>query len=360
MNLRTTMVVISLATAALSGCGGDARSASVAPAKPAEGVIRTAPAELQPITQKLEIPARVQADPTRLIHIYPPASGRVVAVEVRPGDSVRKGQTVAILQSSDVSAARSDYDKARIAAEKSHRDLERAELLHGHQVLSDKELQQVKADAALADSDLERTRDRLRVLGAGNGASGEVRLAAPRAGSVLEVQVAPGELSKSTDNSPPLITLADLSQVWVIGDVYERDLSAVKPGTPVEVRMSAYAEEIWKGKIANVSDAIDPVTRTVKVRVVLDNPQHRLKPEMFASIRLAGQRHEAIVLPSTAVLREGGDTAVMVQTAPGKYERRLVTLTDGDAKQVVIASGLKPGEVVVTEGAALVRGGGEQ
>jgi cobalt-zinc-cadmium efflux system membrane fusion protein len=158
----------------------------------------------------------------------------------------------------------------------------------------------------------------------------------------------------------PICTIADLSEVWIVGDVYEKDLASVRRGEAVDVTVAALPDRHWSGKLAVVSDTLDPTTRTLKARVVLPNGKLELKPEMFATIRLRRRQQQAILLPTSAILREGGDTAVMVETAPGKYERRLVNVASSDADNVVIASGLKAGDVVVSEGAALLRGGGEQ
>ena len=179
---------------------------------------------------------------------------------------------------------------------------------------------------------------------------------APRSGAVLDVNAAAGELSKSTDNANAIATIADLSRVWVVGDVYEKDLGALKQGEPVQITLPAYPGQSRTGKLAVISDALDPQTRTLKSAWCSTIPGE-LKPEMFASIRVQRPAHDAVVIPASAVLHEGGDTSVMVQTKPDTYERRLVSIASITADNAVVTSGLKPGEIVVSEGAALVRGG---
>jgi cobalt-zinc-cadmium efflux system membrane fusion protein len=176
---------------------------------------------------------------------------------------------------------------------------------------------------------------------------------------VLSIGATTGEISKSTDNSEAICTIADLSSIWIVGDVYEKDLASVRPGSSVEITMSAYPGESWTGKVAQVSDAVDPATRTLKIRIVMPNPGRKFKPDMFASIRVRRHQEQAMLIPSSAVLHEGGDTAVMVQTGQGKYERRLIQERALNAQETVVLSGLKDSEQVVTEGAALLRGGGE-
>ncbi len=341
-----------------SGC--DTKETHAASSGPKSSPIRTMTVESREIGDTLEIPAKVSADPATVVHIYPPAGGRLLEVAVRPGDHVRKGQVIAIEQSSDVAQARSDYAHARVEFERTSRALARAKLLFEHKVLSEREYEQAQAENDEAKSELDRTTAHLQILGVSvQGTSNDVNLSAPRAGAVLEIGAASGELSKSTDNANSIATIADLSTVWVVGDVYEKDLGALKTGEPVVVTLSAYPGQQWPGKLAVIYDALDPQTRTLKVRVVLSNPGEKLKPEMFASIQVRLPARTAIAVPASAVLREGGDSMVMVQTTPNAFERRLITIESSDANQVVVASGLKPGEVIVSEGAALVRGEGE-
>ncbi len=356
---RLLAVAPLILTVFLVACGSQQQKPAATTA--ALPVIKTVRIEPQNIEDVLAIAARVQADPARVVRVYPPAGGRLLRVNVRPGDHVREGEIVAVLESSDVAQARADYAKAKAENERMRRAFDRAKLLFDHKVLSEREYEDAAANYEEARSELDRSTGRLRVLGASvEGSGSEVALRAPRDGAVIDLGAAPGELSKSTDNANPICTIADLSSVWIIGDVYEKDLAVLRRGEPVDVIAAAFPDRHWSGRLAVLSDTLDPQTRTLKARVVLDNPKRELKPEMFATIRIRRPLQQAIVLPASALLREGGDTAVMVQTAPGKYDRRLVTLSSSSPNQVVIASGLKPGELVVTEGAALLRGGSEQ
>ena len=356
------MSFVSLVTLPLvTGCGSHEQLTKAA-STTTPAVIKTVRVEPSNIEDQLAITARVQADPARVIRVYPPAGGRLLRVNVRPGDHVHKGQPVAVLESADVAQARADYSKAKAEAERTAHAFDRAKLLFDHKVLSEREFQDADTNNQEARSELERASDRLRVLGSPlEGArSNQLPLLAPRDGVVTDLGAAPGELSKSTDNANPICTIADLAEVWIVGDIYEKDLAVIRRGESVDITIAAFPDRHWSGKFAVISDTIDPQTRTLKARVVLPNANRELKPEMFATIRVRRPLSQGIVLPSSALLREGGDTAVMVETAGGKYERRLVTVASSSASNVVIASGLKPGEVVVAEGAALLRGGGEQ
>jgi cobalt-zinc-cadmium efflux system membrane fusion protein len=358
MKTKTTIILALALLATFSACTnhGTSLAESQAAAPP---VIRTAKAELSEVSPELVLPARVQPDPASVVRVYPPAGGRLLEVKVHPGDRVRKGQLLAVLESSDIAQAHSDYTKAQAEFDKNQRALDRSKLLFEHKVLSEREYEEQKAAASEAKSELDRAADRLRILGASvKGSSNQVMLLAPRDGVVLDLGASGGELSKSTDNAVPICTIADLRNVWVVGDIFEKDVNALDIGTPVDVTLNAYPGKRWSSRIAIVSDTVDQQTRTLKVRVVLANTQHQLKPEMFANIHVRRPPQQELVLPASAVLREGGDTSVMVETQPGRYERRLVAVDSSSSKTVVIASGLKPGEIVVTEGAALLYGGG--
>lgn len=362
MILNRSLVLGILSAALPAGLCSCESVQSKGPSGPGQSkAVQTVTVQLKKIGDVVDIPAKVQADPANLVHVYPPAGGRLVEVSVHLGDHVRKGQTIAIEQSSDIAQARADYGHARSEFDKSNHALERAKLLFDHKVLSERELEQAQADYAEAKGELDRAAGHLHILGVPvQGTTNDVAMLAPRSGAVLDVNAAAGELSKSTDNANAIATIADLSRVWVVGDVYEKDLSVLNQGEPVQITLPAYPEKTLTGKLAVISEALDPQTRTLKVRVVLNNPGEKLKPEMFATIRVQRPVRDAIVVPTSAVLHEGGDTSVMVRIHGDRYERRLVTVASISGDNAVVTGGLNPGDVIVSEGAALVRGGGEE
>jgi len=357
MNRILKILIIATSLFVAVGCNRSAaKEATVS--RPLE--LKTVEAQIRSVSQAIEISARIQPDPGHVVRVYPPAGGRMVRVAVRPGDSVTRGQLVAVLESSDVSQARSDLSKAEAENQRAEHALVRTKLLLEHKVLSEREFEDASAQEIEAKSELDRAKARLKVLGASEkGSSNEVAVVSPISGTVLDVGASSGELSKSTDNATPICTIADLGTVWLTGEVYEKDLAIVRVGVPVQVSVTAYPERRWAGKIAQVSDAIDPVTRTAKARVVLTNSIHELKPEMFATIQLNRPSTDALVIPASAVLHEGGDSTVMVKATNNGYERRLITLRPLNNNEVVVISGLKAGDVVVMEGAALLRGSGD-
>jgi cobalt-zinc-cadmium efflux system membrane fusion protein len=187
------------------------------------------------------------------------------------------------------------------------------------------------------------------------GATNQLRVLAPRSGVVLDIGSAAGEFSKSLDASQPLCTIADLDTIWVEGDLFEKDLPGLKRGVPAEVTLNAYAGEKWPGRVAVIGDAVDPVTRTIKVRVELSNPQLRLKPDMFATIRVLLSTSRGILVPAASIEREGQTAYVFVGKDNNRFERRKVILGRTVDDRVEVNSGLAPGDTIVSDGVVLLR-----
>ncbi len=350
---------MSLAMLLATSCGpsGQERQNKPAVVQALDDPVRYVRVVEREIPDTLELAAKIQPDPTRVERIFPPASGRILAIEVKPADRVRRGQTLAILASSDVAGARSDFARARIEADRATRAMQRQKSLFDHGAAAEKDFLEASAQADAAHAELARARQRLELLGVSPSAtSDQVRLAAPADGVVLDVSAAPGEFSKSLESANPLISIADLSTVWAIGDVYEKDIAKVVRGKPVIVTLQAYPETQWIGRLDSLSGALDPVTRTLKVRVALPNRDERLKPEMFATIRVSAGKHSALLVPALAILREGNTTAVFLKTASG-VEQRTVTVGQALGSEVEILSGLRPGDEVAADGAELLKGG---
>jgi membrane fusion protein, heavy metal efflux system len=343
----------------LAGCNHPSQERAKTPPQdqPDDGPVRYVKVTRQMLHETLDLAAKVQPDPTKVVRIFPPASGRVVAIEVKPGDRVRRGQTVASLSSSDVASARSDFAKANIEAERARQAMERQKVLFEHGAAAQKDYIDTRAQADAAGAELARAKERLELLNVSPSATTDrVTLVSPASGVVLDVSAAPGEFSKSLESANPLITVADLNTVWVVGDVYEKDVPKVGRGKHVTVTLQAYPGRQWTGHIDSLSGALDPTTRTLKVRVTLPNPDQRLKPEMFGTIQVEAGTHQALIAPSAAIIREGNATIVYVKNA-GKPEQRTVTVGQTVDGNVEILTGLRVGDEVAADGAELLKGG---
>lgn len=359
---RIACCILALIAVTMTACKGheqppsEAGPTSAAPAKP----VQTVAVAEQQVEDRLELGAKVQPDPTKVFRIFSPASGRILGIEVKPGDTVKRGETLGLLDSSDAASARSDFAKAKIEAERSTSFANREKVLLEHGGVAEKDYIDAKALADSAEAELARAKQRLEELDINPAATMDhVPLLSPARGVVLTVSAAPGEFSKSLDNADPLITIADLSTVWIVGDVYEKDISKVQPGKQVTVTFDAYPGKQWKGRIDSLSGALDPTTRTLKVRVALPNAGDKLKPEMFAAIHVDVGRHMAIVVPASAVIHEGQATSVFIANN-GKREQQSVTTGQAVDGKVEITSGLNAGQQVVVDGAELLTGAPDQ
>jgi cobalt-zinc-cadmium efflux system membrane fusion protein len=362
-------IVFAIAAGGCSSSGGGSEQKNVqADANPSatssdSEYIATDAKGIQTITVKssavpdyLELPAHIEADPTRVVHIYPPAGGRIVEMKVRPSDHVEKGQLLALLESSDLSRAVADYHKARVDAEVKQQALTRAEDLLTHNAIAQKDYQQAHGDAKIAEAEMEATAQHIRDLGMDpDHASTELRVVAPRSGVILDIGASTGEYSKSLDAPQPLCTIADISTVWALGDIYERDFAALKMGAEAQVTLDAYPNQHWEGRVGVLYDVVDPATRTLHLRVVLENPDHRMKPAMFGSIRVLRSSSTGILVPTSAVIREGNEAHVFVSKGNGRFERRTVKLGRAVDGSIEILSGVNPGDSIVSEGALLLR-----
>lgn len=358
---RTSSFLAASALVLLNACEGHKPAdASDTPA-PQYRVLDTVVAHIQPVHDALTLPARVQANPTTVVHIYPPISGRVLALKVLPGQEVAKGQVLGMLQSTDLQQARSDYEKAKIEAARADLQLNRAQDLLQHEVMAQKDYDDLKALDQADHAELERARQTLNILGyKDTDTSDLVAIRSPISGVVLDVNTASGELQRSLDNATSIATIANINDVWVIADLYPRDVQAVRRGQPVDVRVNGYPDTVYHGTVDNVSDAVDPTTLTLKVRIVLPNPRHKLKPQMYATVAVTNQSRNAIVVPATAVIRDGVGTYVYVQTGDNKYQRRDVAVGETHDTTVEITKGLNEGDRVVSTGAELLRGAGSE
>jgi cobalt-zinc-cadmium efflux system membrane fusion protein len=308
-----------------------------------------------PVNARLVLPAMVEADPARTATVIPQLSGRVTELKVHLGDRVAKGQVLVVIDSADLAQAYDDYDKAADASKLTQKNLGRQTQQSAIGVASDRDLDQARSDDAQAQAELVRTRAHLNVLGVPIDSRGPARrliVRAPFGGSITSLSVAPD--TTINDPTAPLMTIADLSTVWVTAMVAEKDLGAIAKDQDAEVDLVAYPDRTLHGKVSFVSDVIEADSRRDKIRIAFANQSYALKPNMFASVTLIGASQSQVVLPSSALLMNNDRTSVFVATAPWTFERRSVDPLLEEGSSVAIRSGVKPGEQVVVKGGILL------
>ena len=313
---------------------------------------RLAQVETRQLPTEIRANGSITPDVNRTIHVTSMGSGRVIDLKVRLGDFVRKGQTLLVISSPDLASANADYQKARADEELSRKALDRAQLLYSRGALAEKDLQLAQDAEDKAKVDVVTAEQKVRVIGGDpSQPSATLDLRAPVAGTIVEQNVAGFEGVKSLDNTPNLFTIADLSQVWVLCDVFENDLGDVHLGDTAEIRLNAFPDQVFHGKVADISRVLDPATRSAKVRIVMANPQGSLRPGMFAVATLRSRTlHQHLVVPTTAVMRLHDKDWVFVQEGPKQFRKTEVhSGTAAPDGMQEVRSGVNASQTVVTD-----------
>ncbi|MDO8891365.1 MAG: efflux RND transporter periplasmic adaptor subunit [Sulfurimicrobium sp.] len=361
------ILIAVLLTAALSGCQGkEAPPAATAPADPSLVTVpadflqrlKIAPADEGEATETLRVPARIEVDEQRVARIGATVTGRVTQIHATLGQRVKRGEQLATLHSTELSAAQLAYLKALSQTELQRRAVERAKLLFASDVIGAAELQKRESELAQAQAEMQASQGQLGVLGMTESAM--AKLAASRTvhslssitatldGAVIERKVTPGQVVQPAD---ALFTVADLSHVWLVAEVPEQQAALIKKGESAQAEIPALNGKRIEGRLIYVADIVNPERRTVTVRMDVDNPDRLLKPEMLASMLIQGAPQRRLVVPAAAVVREDNKDHVFVQLDGTRFQLRPVVLGQESNGYVPVQSGLKGGEPIVTEGA---------
>ena len=291
----------------------------------------------------------------------------MTSIRAQLGQRIAKGAALAGIESPDLGTALADVNKAQADLTAADHELKRQQELVSAQAGAQRDLEVAQDNEAKARAELERARAKGRLLrnGSVDSVTQEFLLRSPIAGEVIARNVNPGsELQGqySGGTTQEVFTVGALDEVWLLADVFEIDLAQIKLGAPVVATVVAYPDNKYPGKVDWIAGALDPVTRTVKVRCTLKNPAHELKPEMYATTSIAVTKHKALAIPREAMLRLGDDTVVFVQSGQNEsgmtgYQRRVVKVdeTMGGAF-VPVKSGLSAGDSVVISGGLLLSG----
>ena len=312
-----------------------------------------AEATAHPAVSELVVTGAVTPDVSRTVPVISLASGRVVAIHARLGDTVKAGQVLLSVRSDDIAGAFSDYKKALSSEVLSRTQFERADDLYKHGAVALNDLQVAQDAENKAKVDVETTAEHLRHLGSAlDHPTGIVDIVAPVSGVITDQQVTNAAGVQTLGTSP--FTISDLSSVWIVCDVYENDLANVRLGDTAEIRLNAYPDKVFKGSIGNIGAVLDPNLRTAKVRIEVRNPG-LMRLGMFVTATFRGQTTEThTAVPATAILHIHDRDYVYVPAPENKLRR--VEVVSGDLlpnNMQDLKSGIKPGEKVVTNALVL-------
>ena len=366
-------VVIFALAACLAGCGNnpqDSSSATPPQVRQPSGLLRLTPEEISRTSIEVipvgrgqvrlsrEFPATIQPNENELAEVTTLIRGRVVKVHVDVGADVKKGDLLALLHSTDLGLAEGAYLKATARLYEADLAYRRAKDLYEHRAVSLAELQRRDAEMRTARAEMHETQNRLELLGVPrqeierldreHTIKADVPLRAPFDGRVIMRNITRGEVVETNQR---FFTVADLSNVWVIASVPEKDVEYIHKDQTVEMVAAAYPHALFSGTITYVGDVLDPATRTLRVRITAPNPEKRLKPEMFALVRVyAAPNPEMLTVPLSAVQNGPVGKMVFVVRAPTEFEVRTVRLGSEYGDVVAVIDGVRSGESVVTKG----------
>lgn len=333
---------------------GDAREAIA---------LESVPVVRRPLRETLRATAVIKPNAYKLAHVSPRIAGKAIEVPALLGDHVKQGQILAQLDSLELGERKAAYLQAQTNLAVARRNYAREKRLFARHISSEKEYLEAKGEFERSEAAYRAAREALHLVGLSEAGIDTIRweeagqplshfpLLAPFAGTVVERHITIGELIRPEDKP---FTIADLTAVWIVIDVYEKDLGRVRTGAAVDVAVDAYPGEVFSGTLTYVSNMVDPTTRTAEARVELANPDERLRPGMFATAEIfmsASDRRQALVVPHDAVQRIRGEPVVFVEEEPGTYSMREITVGRESDTETELLSGVAAGERVVAKGA---------
>jgi len=359
------ILVLLVAALLAAGCSEKPAEKAAAPRDPlaitpnAELAARlqTGAPALVEVSETLRVPARIEADETRLARVGSPVTGRITDLEAREGDTVRRGQVLATINSTELSGAQLSFLKATSQRGLAARAAARAQQLLDADVIGAAELQRRQAELAQAEAEVNAARDQLKVLGMSSAAlerlaetrsiNSVTQIVATIAGTIIDRKVTEGQVVQPADG---VFLIADLSKLWVVADVPEQNAGSVRVGEAVAVEVAALPEHRVAGRLTFVAPTVNPETRTVRARMELPNPEGGFKPKMLASMLIKGKPQRRLALPAQAVVREENRDYVFVRTGENAYRLKPVQLGAEHEGRRVVLSGLGDTETIVVEG----------
>jgi membrane fusion protein, heavy metal efflux system len=373
LGLGVLALVTALAPTVLSGCSRPGANAGEATAPPAlehhEGNIvvvppgspvlarlRTEPVLLETARRELTSPAVVEAVPGLTARIFPPVSGHLVKLGAQLGDLVRQGDVLATINSPDYMSAQSDYARAKSTLDLTERNLKRQTELLEAKIAARRDVEQAQNDFDSARSSLLAAEGRLRAYGIDpkrDRPEDPLVLRSPLAGRVIDVAAGIGEFR--SDTTAPLMTIADLSTVWLTASVQEKDIRFVSKGQEARAVLAAYPGQEVTGRVLAVGEILDPDTRATKVRIVLPNPDARYRPGMYASVTFLGFPESRLTVPTSALVQVGNAAFVFQQIAPNQFKSIEVEPGEQRGGRTEIRGSLTAGAVVVATNGVLLQ-----
>jgi membrane fusion protein, heavy metal efflux system len=331
----------------------------------ADARLAVEPARVRPVGAPVVAPARVAFNDLKVGHVFSPVAGRVAQVLAQPGDRVKKGTPLAVIHSPEVGQAVADLARAQADLRLAEQEERRQNELVLARAGARRDLETAVAAAARARAEFARADEKARLLRAdGLTSSQDYVVRSPIDGEVLFRNISPGmevQGQYAGGQAVELFTVGEISAIWILADVFALDVPRLAVGAPARVILPAFPGRSFDGSVDWIAGALDPASRTARVRVKLAHLERELKPEMLGTVEIAGRSREALAVPRAAVLRVGEGRFVFVEDGKSpdgrtRFLRRAVEVDDDGGDVVAVSRGLEPGEKVVTGGAILLLG----
>ena len=329
--------------------------------------IKVQKARKEAVSAPLSATAAIEFNGDRIARVSSRVAGRIRGIRASQGDRVEARQTLVYLDTVELNQAWAEYIKAKGRRELVLKNLKREETLYEKKISPEKDVLKARQELSEVEADLALAKERFRILGIdltqmeeerSRGVEGPplIPISSSIGGVVVERSVSHGEV---VSPDKVLFTVADLANLWVLIDIYERDLPRLKTGMMVKVSVAAYPDRDFKGSLSYISDVMDEKTRTVKARVTIDNSSGLLKPGMFATVSMEAfpdsQAEKIIAVPAEAILMEGSTRYVFVQIGKDQFQRTDITVGRTIGGRVEVTGGLKEGDPVVLQGAFVLK-----
>lgn len=372
---RLRLAALGLAASlALAGCGRNARQMTSFAGRgrgpharlftiPAaqRGHVQVVGVQPRPLPRVLRLAGTVTYNQFATTPVISQLDGQVGEVLAEPGQQVRAGQPLCVVNSTNYTRLRAQFLKDQDTVALAQIDARRAQDLYSHHAVALQQLELAQSNLRQKQADLDAARQGLRILGIAHPsqvsrdpASPVIPVRAPIAGIVVERSVSPGQVVQA--GSTQCFLISNMSTVWVLADVYQNDLAFIRPGEPAVIRTDAYPHA-FRGRISYISPAVDPATRTLQVRIVTANPRLELKKDMYVNAEIsAGTISRALVVPDAALLRNGENQSfVYREVSPGKFGEQLVTIGESQRGVTQILAGLHAGDHVIANGSLFLQ-----
>lgn len=358
MKRNLFLITIIISSSFWYGCKSKVEQEKKTPEKPAQfsstilNQLSIDTVKLQQVTSEVELSGKVTADESKVLKVYPMLSGYAEQINVQLGDYVKKGQLLAVVHSSEIADYENQLSNAHSNQMVAQKKLQVEQDLYNSRLATDRDVTDANSDVAKSKADVERLKDIFNIYRKGNGAT--YNILAPISGYIIEKNVN-NNMEIRNDNNQNLFTISEINDVWVIANVFESDIPKVKEGYDAKVSVISYPDKIIDGKIDKVYNFLDPTTKTMQVRIKINNNLGLLKPEMFATVKVQYPENDSMMaVPTSSLVFDNNMNYVLIMDYQKNITIRAVVVGKTSGDVTFIKSGVTAGDLVISKNELLI------